>query len=719
MKTLLIIALSITSLINYISAQEKTKTDSVKVQQLQEVIIKSKTPIVQVKPDKTILNVDAMVNSAGLNALDLLRQAPGVSVDGQENIKMSGKNGVQVLIEGRLQTMSMQQITSMLKGMDAANIKSIEVIANPSAKYDAAGNAGIINIIFKKSTQNGTNGNISAGYAKMDHYRNNAAFNLNNKSGKFNLFSNGNYDNSLQFTKVNNDRFIGNTTYLRSGIERQGYENSGIRLGSDFTINPKNKIGAILSYNQVWDDFPSNATTTITGTDNDLLTTATIANLVEKRFSTNLNYQFSDTSGNTFSVETDYLNYNAALNNKVHNSLAKDQTSNLFTNNTDLAINLFSAKADLSSKLKNGTWENGIKYSASTTGNILKTSQQENQSAVVSQFNDFDYNENIVAAYSSTSRTYKKWSLQAGLRAEFTRMKGLSVNEQQQRTALPDTSYINIFPTIFVRYNATDNHSVGFSYNRRVDRPSFQDQNPYVYRTDLFTTNTGNPLILPQFTQSVEFDFTYKGQLQLKLKFSQSRDLIEFVSTQIADQTNTLPVNAGKRSFINLSFSSPYKATKFWSGYIYAEPYYQFYKADLSAFSGLAPVNNGGPGFNSYFSNNFDLGKKWMAELSYWFNYASRSSIYKTKAISSVDLSLKKQLLNDKLTLRLAYRDIFNTQRWAQSTRIGQVNQTSIRKWESQGAFLNLSYRFGNQKIKSADTDKGKTDEQGRIKSRS
>ncbi len=718
MKTLLLLTLNLFTFFNFLSAQEKTKTDSVKMQQLQEVTIKSKTPVVQVKTDKTILNVDAMANTAGLNVLDLLRQAPGVSVDGQEQIKMSGKSGVQVLVEGRLQTMSMQQITSMLKGMDAANIKSIEVIANPSAKYDAAGNAGIINIIFKKSTQNGTNGSISAGYAKMDHYRNNAAFNLNNKSGKFNIFIHGNYDNSLQFTKVNNNRFIGNTAYLRNGIERQGYENPGFRVGTDVNLNAKHKIGTVLSYNRVWDDFPSDASTLITGDANDLLSTSTIANLTENRFASNLNYQFTDTSGNTLAIETDYLNYTAKLVNNVNNVLRNNSSTSLFSNNTDLQINLFSAKADANTKLKNGNWENGIKFSASTTNNILKTSQQENQGNPFLQFNDFDYKERIIAGYSSLNKSFKKWNLQAGLRAEYTNMQGLTVNEKQEQISLPDTAYLNIFPTFFARYNATDNHSLGFAYNRRIDRPSFQDQNPYVYRVDLYNTYNGNPLLLPQFTQSFEVDFTYKGQMQLKLKYSQSRDLIEFVSTQTADQTNSLPINAGVRSFINLAFNTPFKAAKFWSGYFYAEPYYQFYKADLSAYNGLARINNGGPGFNSYISNNFDLGKKWEAELSNWFNYASRSSIYKTKAISSLDVAVKKQLMNDKLTLRLTYRDIFNTQRWFQSAQIGQVNQTSLRKWESQGAFLNLSYRFGNQKIKSADSNKGKTEEQGRIKSR-
>ena len=209
----------------------------------------------------------------------------------------------------------------------------------------------------------------------------------------------------------------------------------------------------------------------------------------------------------------------------------------------------------------------------------------------------------------------------------------------------------------------------------------------------------------------------FNGQTQIKLNYNNTTDLIEIISTQANDQTLTLPVNAGTRSFINISISSPATLTKFWSIYYTAEPYYQFYKADLSKYSGLTQINNGGFGFNAFISNNFNLSKTLKASLSSWFNYASRSSIYATKPISSVDLSLRKQLLENKLSLSFAYRDIFNTQRWQQNILLGNVNQTSLRKWESSGAYVSVNYNFGNGKIKSA-REKNKTDEQLRIKQR-
>lgn len=702
-------------------AQQKDsiKKDTIKTQNLMEVVVKTNLPLVQIKSDKVVLNVESMPNAAGTNALELLRQAPGVSIDGQDNIQMSGKNGVQVLLDGRLQTLSAQQITSLLKSTDAANIKSIEVIANPSSKYDAAGNAGIINIVFKKSSLYGVNGNLTLGYQQMQHYRQNSAFNLNAKVKNFNVFANGNYNNSLQFTTVKSNRYLTNKTFLQSGIEEQGYKNPGIRTGFDYTINTKNTIGAVINYNNIWDDFPSKATTFIEATNqNDVLNTITTANLTENKLGANLNYQFKDTTGKVLNIDADWLNYNSKLNNLVSNTFNNLSTASIFDNNTKTNINLFSAKADLSVKfLNDGALESGVKFSSSNTQNNLITSQTAaNQQ--LNQVNDFNYQEQIYAAYASLSKRFKKWSLQAGLRSEFTKSEGISIDKKQNQTSVSDSSYLNIFPSLFIRFKKDDTHSFGFSYTKRLNRPSFQDQNPYLYRTDFYYAQQGNPLLLPQYTQSLTLDFTWKGQTQIKLGISQTKNLQENIIIQSGDQTLAKWANAGVRSILNINISSPFNINKFWTAYAYAEPYYQFYKADLSKISSLGNINNGGAGFNSYINNNFDLGKQWTASLSNWFNYASRSSIYKTKAITSVDMAFKKQLLNDKMTLNLAYKDIFNTQRWAQTALAGEINQSSLRKWESSGVYIGFSYRFGNQKIKGSKKDKS-FDGQERIKSRS
>jgi hypothetical protein len=555
----------------------------------------------------------------------------------------------------------------------------------------------------------------------MKHYRQNGAFNINTKSNKLNAFANGNYANSLQYTKVNAERLIGNQAFIQSGIERQGYQNPSIRTGLDYKINTKHKVGAVFNYNRLWDDFPSDAATLIlNGNQNDLLTTATIANLTENKFATNLNYQFADTTDKTLSFDADWLNYNSILDNDVVNLLTNSKAKSLFDNDTKTGINLFALRADAGFKIKKKTnFETGLKFSASKTTNILNAKQElEGQNPII-QFNDFDYQERIYAAYGNFNTSFNdKWNFQFGLRTEFTTMTGLSVDQNQKSTALPDTSYLNIFPTVYLRYRANENHAFGFSYNKRVDRPSFQDQNPYIYRVDYFVSNQGNPLLLPQFTQSLDLNYTYKGQTLFSLKFSESRDLIENVSTQIGEQITSVIINAGVRSFINASVSTPFTINKIWNGYASAEPYYQFYKADLSAYNGLAKVNNGGLGFNSYISNNFELGKKWQAGQSTWFNYASRSSIYKTKAIYSIDLSVKKTIMNDKGTLTFAFRDLLNTQRWAQSSQVGQVDLSSVRKWESQGLFIGFNYRFGNQKLKTNQANERSIAEQDRIKKR-
>lgn len=692
--------------------------DSLKKILLQQVVVTNQTPPIAIKLDKVVLNVEAMVNAAGLNALELLRQAPGVTVDGQDNVKMSGKSGIQILLDGRLQTLSNQQIISLLKGTNSATIKSIEIIANPSAKYDAAGNAGIINIIFKKSDRKGTSGNITAGYQQMQNYRQNSAFNLNIKQGKFSMYTNANFDNSLQNTKVQSTRLLTIKSFEQTGIEKQGYSNPGIRTGITYELNEHHKMGVLFNYQRIWDDFPSTVNTIVNNTENpDLLTTSTLANLTENRFAYNLNYQFISKNKTTLTIDADQLTYNSILGNQVNNSFKNSAIRTNFANDTKTKISLAGIKADVTSTIGRINIETGVKFSSSQTNNVLNAYQYNTTGQSIFQFNDFDYHENNYAVYASLNRTFGNWSLQAGLRAELTQMKGISINELQQLANLPDTTYLNLFPTTFISYQFNEKQSLGFSFSRRINRPSFQDQNPYHYRTDFYYSNQGNPLLLPQFTQTFEISYTFNRQTQIKLNFNQTRDLIEVISTQKGDQTLTLPVNAGKRSFVNVSISSPAQLTKFWSIYYTAEPYYQFYRADLSGYSGLTKINNGGFGFNSYLSNNFTFSKTLKGSLSSWFNYASRSSIYATKPIYSIDVALKKQLLANKLNMTLAFRDILNTQRWEQTMVLGDVNQTSIRKWESRGAYVAMSYNFGNGKIKST-SEKEKTEEQQRIKQR-
>ncbi|WP_157960855.1 outer membrane beta-barrel protein [Nubsella zeaxanthinifaciens] len=716
MKKLLLLIISAISLPTYSKAQQKV--DTTKTTTLQQVLVNATPPPITIKTDKIILNVDKNTNAVGLNALELLRQAPGVTVDGQDQVKMSGKTGIQVLVDGRLQSLTSQQIVSLLKGTNAANIKSIEIIANPSAKYDAAGNAGIINIVLKKSEQNGLSGSLTAGYQQMKNYRQNSAFNLNFKQNKVLLFANANFDNSLQNTQVNSSRITSDNTFDQQGIEKQGYSNPGMRTGIQYKIDESHQVGALFNYQQVWDDFPSAASTNIYHINQlaDQLTTVTQANLTENRWAYNLNYQYTSKRKTTFSIDADQLNYNADLTNAVSNVFLYNTTTENFEASTKTQISLSSIKADATFSLQNINVESGLKYSASTTKTSLGALQTNNQGYALAQRNQFNFREDNYAAYINLSKNIGKWNVQAGLRTELTALQRKTLLAPTTNN-LPDTNYVNFFPNLFLRRQLNQKISIGFAYNTRITRPSFQDQNPYQYRTDYYFSNQGNPLLLPQISQSLTADITLNGQTQIKLGYSSTSNLIEIISTQQNDQTLTLPVNAGTRSMLNLSISSPAQIARFWNIYYSAEPYYQFYNADLSSYNGLAKINNGGFGFNAYLSNTLVISNTLKGSISWWFNYASRSSIYSTKPISSIDLSMKKQLLADKLSLTFAYRDILNTQRWQQSIFLGNVNQTSLRKWESSGAYLALSYAFGNGKIKSA-SQKDKSDEQLRIKAR-
>jgi iron complex outermembrane recepter protein len=255
------------------------------------------------------------------------------------------------------------------------------------------------------------------------------------------------------------------------------------------------------------------------------------------------------------------------------------------------------------------------------------------------------------------------------------------------------------------------------SYGRRIDRPSYQDQNPFIYALDAFNSERGNPYLLPQISNGVELSYVYKGAASIKIKYAVTNRLFEQVTFQEGSNTIMIPQNTGKRKMLNISLSSPFTATKWWNGYIQAEPYYQSYKGNLTGFGNNNNVQSASWGFNGYIGNWINIKGGYSLELSGWFNYQNVSTIYKSKPIGSLSTGIKKNMLHNKATIKLSVNDIFNTQRWAQTVNNGSLSMSTYRKWESRNIGISFSYRFGNQKIKSErERETGNEAEVGRIK---
>lgn len=707
MKSLLLLLLLPSILKAQVDSSIQKNRDTI-FTKMEEVIFQGQSNYIKNESDKTIIQVDGRPSLTGMNALELLKQSPGVVVDPGENILMGGKSGVVIYIDNKPSQLSGQDLTQVLKSIDASNIKSIEIISNPSARYDAAGNAGIINILLKKSLQNGFNGNINGSYVQSTHSRQNFGANLNFRKNSWNIFFNGSGYNGFQNTIANTDRILQDFEIIQRSLERDKFFGATTRTGIDYRINKLQTVGVTWMHNRKYSGMDNRSTSLIKGTGNDSsVNTRSIAPFKNERNIINLNYTISKNK-TKISADADYILYQSSLNNEILNSFVDERLESYNNNhsrfNQSHDINVKSFQIDLVSVIGKWKVESGIKSIATSTDNKLRIQDNKLNSWITDTLrtNFFDFKENISAVYGSIKRDIKKFTFQFGVRTEFSKVSGTSSDLKDLKLNKPDTSYLNFFPTFYAVYRLAADHTIGLVLNRRIDRPAYQEQNPFIYALDAFNYEQGNPYLTPQFSNAIEISYTYKYATSLKIKYSETQNYIEQLTFQDGKNTVLIPQNSGTRKMLNIVISSPIKINNWWNLYGFAEPFFQDYKIKLEGFGLKEIQKNKSWGLNSYLSSTISLPKKWKLDLSYWYNFQNRTTIYKSKPLSSLNLGIQKILANEKLVLKCAITDMFNDQKWEQSARTSNLNLLSYRKWESRNVTLSLSFRFGNDKIKAA-----------------
>ena len=703
-------------------AQDTAKTN-LKSKTLQTVVVAALKKPIEVYPDRTILNIDARPSAIGENTLELLRRSPGVSVDGNENLQMSGKSGVAVYIDGKNTQLSGQDLAQLLKSIEASNIRQIELISNPPAKYDAAGNAGIINIRLKKSLTDGFNGNLTGSFVQSNHARQTAATNLNWRKKKTVLFFNGGLNQGLQHVTANNDRTAGSRTFTQRSLEKDYFNGYSVRAGADYLLNPKTTFGILWMSNNRFTRMNNISTTRLQlpGGDDTLISTHSVAPFPSGRHSLNLNYAYTGSSSELL-LDADYTLFGSSVGNQLSNrftSGGRPLGATETNNDQRVRIRLASVKGDWTKNLQQaGKLETGFKFTDTRTENNLTVQNRAGTSWLsdTGKTNFFRFNETIAALYASLKGGGKKFSWQAGLRGEYSRVKGTSVDLKALRQERPDTGYLNLFPTVFLQYRLSEKHSLGLTANRRIDRPAYQDQNPFIYALDALNSEGGNASLLPQFSNSVELAYTYRYATSLKVSYAKTAGYIEQLTYQDGKNTIMIPQNAGTREMWTFSFSTPLQPVRRWSVYLSLAPYYHFYKTLLSGW-GLQETRRAGSwGFNGYMNNNITLGKSWTATVSGWYDFQNRKTIYVAKPLGSLDFGLQKGVAKEKITLKLSIADLLNTQRWQQTASNSTLHLTTYRKWESRNLTAGLSWRFGNSKIKPARNREGLNEEARRIR---
>lgn len=701
---------------------------------LQDVTVTSKRPMVEVKADKTILNIEGTINAVGTDALELMRKAPGVSLDKDDNISLAGKNGVKFYIDGKPTPLSGLDLAAYLRNIQSTEIESIEIITNPSAKYDAAGNAGIINIKLKKNKSFGTNGSVNAGYGIAINPRYNGGLALNHRNKKINVFGNLNYNRNKNQNVFRLYREQLDTIFnqVNNGLNRN--QGLGFKTGIDYFINNKNTIGLLVNGNFTDINNKTNSKTPIiyqpTGITNRILTANNSSAADRDNATFNANYRYADTAGHELNVDADYGIYRIRTDQMQPNiyytpDMSMELGRSIYNFISPTEIDMYSLKADYEQRFKGGKLGLGFKSSIVNTANnfgrynVIGTSKQLD----TERSNQFDYSENINALYVNFNKAYPKkgFMFQAGLRLENTNNSGDSyalnsdgsINYSTKSTI--ERNYTNLFPSASITFNKNPMKQWSFSYSRRIDRPAYQDLNPFEFKLDEYTFQKGNVALRPQYTNALSVTNIYKYKLTSTLTYSHVAD----VFTQIVDTLEKSKAYLTKRNLatqnivsLNVNYPFTYKNYSFFAN---LTTYYSHYRADFGGGNRIVDLDVFS--YNFFMQNNLKFGKKkdWTAELSGFYNAPGLwQGTFESIAMYSIDAGMQKTLFKGKANVKVAVSDIFKTLKFQGTSNFAGQYLVASGNFESRQFKVNLTYRFGNNQVKASRNRKTGTDDESK-----
>lgn len=678
--------------------------------ELAEVNLTSQKQLVEVLADKTVFNVQGTLNATGTNGFELLRKAPGVVVDNNDNLIVEGKNGVQIFIDGKLTVLTGQDLVNYLKTIQSADIEAIEIITQPSSKYDAAGTAGIINIKFKRNKNFGTNGSAGIGYAYGRYSKYNASLSLNNRSKKFNIFTN--YSNRLgntwNFMDLN--RTQQGMLYALESDNVNDNRSHNIKAGVDFFATKKHTFGILVSGNFSDVDATNTSSTPVikvaTGERQQVIRAESITDMQYSNLTGNLNYRFADTLGHTLNIDFDVARYDNARTNTQPNTLFNASETQILgkTNyfmETPINITIASAKTDYEQKLWGGKLALGAKVSIVSTDNTFNFYNVPDNKNIFDPIrsNNFLYTENVNAGYVNYNYKWKKVNVQAGLRLENTVSDGKLKNSLQNKDSVVHRNYTNLFPSAGITYAHNKNNSWGLTYSRRIERPNYQTLNPFRSQLDTLTFRAGNAYLRPQYVDNLKLSHTYKYTLTTALSYSFIQDFFAQITEALPNgQSSIMEQNVATQQVWNLSIAYPFNVAKWWTVYASANVSHNAFKGKNSNFVAISQTT-----FNFYGQNTFSLPAHWKLEVSGWFNSPSIwGGTYLTQSLGSLDMALQKNFLKDRLNMRLSVSDIFFTSPWRGSMQFGDLQIRGGGGWESRQARINFTYNFGGKEVKGA-----------------
>jgi iron complex outermembrane recepter protein len=695
------------------------------VNQLGEVVVTADRALIEIHPDKMVYNVSASANASGSNGLELLGKAPGVTVDMDNNINLQGKSGVQIFINGRPSRLSGTDLANMLEGMRSDNIESIEIITNPSSRYDAEGTAGIINIIMKKNMNTGFNGNLVSSYSHGNFGRGSlgTTFNYNADKLAFNTsisVTDSEHQDDFKVITEQSGFILDNVT---DGLYyRRGYNFSS---GLDYTINEKNSIsldGRVFITDR--SGLSVNNTGILDAEDNtpiEFLFAQTIEKDPSENYMLSFNYRY--VPGSTSSISTDISFGKYAVNSdteqpNTYYDQAKDGIIRTFNSryDTGTSIDILSAMIDYEKKFSFLTFSTGAKYSFIRTDNSLAFFNFTDGAPVydITRSNDFSYEENVAALYFMMSATPNQYlSLNAGIRMENTTSLGILDSEIPTLDDRVDRNYNDFFPNIGISYNNQKNSVISASIGQRINRPNYQSLNPFEYKMSELQSWKGNPFLQPNYITNYQVSYSWKRRLVISNTYSITRDFFANIFITEGERGSILtPRNMDKVTNNGLSITYPVQAFEWWQFNTFFNYNYETYKGDLEGTVIDLSVSK----YNFRVQNMLKLPGDVNLELTYYIYspFIWRGSV-EVEGNQGLEVGVRKAFLNRSLIVQLTGNDVLRTNSdYFYTSNYGGIVSDGVRTFDNQRFGFSLTWNFGNQQAKARQRSRSAIDEEMR-----
>lgn len=692
--------------------------------QLQTVTVTAQKPLIESKMDKVVMNVENSILATGNTAMDILQKAPGVTIDNGV-ISLIGKSNVMVLINDKQTYLSTEQLKDLLNSLQSNTIQSIELMTNPSAQYDAAGNAGIINIKIKKNDSFGTNADVNLSYGQGIYRKNNGGITINHRSKILNIFANYNYSDREDFSSIDVNRSVlssGTSTFFQSSsLEKFRYKNHSFKVGGDINISPRSVLGFVVD-GYLWHGDSRLAGTTMVGPQRGIVDSSIVAlntgSFPANYFNYDVNYKLRlDTIGTELTFSGDYSTstrkeafyFNNQFLDENQNEYRPDYN---FRNLAPQKIDIYVGKADFRHPFsKSSRLDAGFKYSAITIDNVLKYDILQNDGSYLNderRSNQFIYDEKIGAAYANYNTQIGSYSIQAGLRVERTSSRGNLVTGG----SIVEKSYTDLFPTLFLQKKIDNSNAITASYGRRVGRPDYASLNPFVYYVDQYTLRYGNPFLKPQYTNSYKIGYRFKNKYTVDLSYSRTKDGIAVIfvpdtKTKTIAQTDA---NLNSINSYSLNINAPVTFTNWWRSYNNVTLFYNQYNSDVIEGAQLQLEKLA---WQASSNHTFTIDNKTSAELSGKYVSPNVYGVFNIKSYYGIDLGLRRAFLSNKMSVKLAVNDVFKTiGKRTSFSNLPNNSYTFDRNYDSRVVRLSISYKFGNIKLKSTDKNGGSAEEE-------